>query len=256
MPESLGNTRWVLPAGIVCDSCNNYFALKVERPLLDSGHFKSLRARQDIPNKRGVAPPVEGVLWGTDIELSMELGRRGHPHSLWATKERDSSRFVEHLFSHSEGLLVFPLSAAVQEKLLARLLAKVALEFFTERIYQVPGWEEPALDDPQLDALRTFARRGDRPAQWPYNERRIYAEDSKFIGENGEEYQTVHEADFLYTSQNELYSVVCIFGVEYAINMGGPDIDGYKRWLTENNDASPLYLKPQSPGAGRPGHLK
>ena len=31
LPESLGNEEHILPAGIVCDRCNNYFASSVEQ---------------------------------------------------------------------------------------------------------------------------------------------------------------------------------------------------------------------------------
>ena len=34
IPESLGNKEHILPKGIVCDKCNQYFAIKLEKPLL------------------------------------------------------------------------------------------------------------------------------------------------------------------------------------------------------------------------------
>jgi hypothetical protein len=36
IPESLGNTTRTLPKGVVCDTCNNYFARKVEKPFLEA----------------------------------------------------------------------------------------------------------------------------------------------------------------------------------------------------------------------------
>lgn len=35
IPESLGNKEHILPKGVVYDNCNNYFAVKIEKPLLD-----------------------------------------------------------------------------------------------------------------------------------------------------------------------------------------------------------------------------
>ena len=31
-------------------------------------------------------------------------------------------------------------------------------------------------------------------------------------------------------------------GIEYAINLGGPIIEGYDFWLKKNKDKSPLYI--------------
>ena len=64
VPESLGNLAHVLPAGVVCDVCNQYFARKIERPLLESPVFRLLRADMAVPNKRGRVPawePKEGI---------------------------------------------------------------------------------------------------------------------------------------------------------------------------------------------------
>lgn len=51
----------------------------------------------------------------------------------------------------------------------------------------------------------------------------------------------MHEADFLVTPQEEIYHVQAIFGLEFAINIGGPSGDGYLAWLKDNDQASPLY---------------
>ena len=61
IPESLGNIDHVLPVGAVCDGCNQYFARKVERPLLESPMFRLLRANMEIPNKRGRIPTWEAT---------------------------------------------------------------------------------------------------------------------------------------------------------------------------------------------------
>ena len=49
------------------------------------------------------------------------------------------------------------------------------------------------------------------------------------------------EWDFLYTKQLKLFFVVVIFGTEFAINVGGPDISGFRAWLKENSNKSPLH---------------
>lgn len=56
IPESLGNADHMLPRGVVCDACNNYFSRKIEKPLLDSGVFRLLRADRRIKTKKGRVP--------------------------------------------------------------------------------------------------------------------------------------------------------------------------------------------------------
>ncbi len=51
IPESLGNTEHILNPGIVCDQCNNYFASKVEGPLLSDPYFRYQFSQADIPTK-------------------------------------------------------------------------------------------------------------------------------------------------------------------------------------------------------------
>jgi len=60
----------VLPAGVVCDGCNNYFAVKVEGPLLKTGSLRQLRARQGVPTKRGRLMPVLGRFEDIDADLA------------------------------------------------------------------------------------------------------------------------------------------------------------------------------------------
>src|SRR4030042_2163802 len=56
IPESLGNTEHTLPRGSVCDACNQYFASKVEKPVLGSGVFRFLRSKMNVPSKKGKIP--------------------------------------------------------------------------------------------------------------------------------------------------------------------------------------------------------
>ena len=56
IPESLGNKTIVLPVGVVCDSCNNYFAVKVEGPLLGQVYFQHFRFNNFIPSKKKRIP--------------------------------------------------------------------------------------------------------------------------------------------------------------------------------------------------------
>jgi len=41
--------------------------------------------------------------------------------------------------------------------------------------------------------------------------------------------------------------VIAIFGLELTINMGGPEIGGYSKWLDEHVNISPLYFGKNAP---------
>jgi len=134
--------------------------------------------------------------------------------------------------------------------LMSRLLAKIALEFLTARCIQREGWDEFIIDNLEFDLIRNHARRG-APREWPYSHRTLY--DERFCFDEDTAVQRVWEWTTFVARQDgvlhEVYSVLCLFGEEYAINYAGPDIEGYKLWLLSNGAASPLY--PDGLPAGR-----
>jgi hypothetical protein len=100
-------------------------------------------------------------------------------------------------------------------------------------------------EDEQLDPIRAWVRYGKTTEVWKFNERRIYEQNKKHSSNIGESYQVIFEYDFLVTNQNEIYFCLAILGQEFTINLGGPSIDGYVLWLSENGQKSPLYMKKQ-----------
>ena len=52
IPESLGNKELILRPGVVCDECNQYFAVKIEKPLLEMKYFQNVRFRNNIKSKK------------------------------------------------------------------------------------------------------------------------------------------------------------------------------------------------------------
>jgi len=239
IPESLGNEEHTLERGIVCDACNNYFSIKIEGPLLSSLHFRNLRSRQFISNKRGRIPPQEGLfpLGRMPINLHPEIDGS---LSVSSRDERDSPAFVRALMHSNKGTFLFPLSAPIDRRLLARFLGKIGVEIVAQRVSRSEGLLNELIENEAMSVIREFVRRGSGPAEWPYSQRRIYAEGLLF-GEGVNSYEVLHEYDLLITKENEYYAVVCLFGEEFTINLGGPSIDGYLRWLESNNHRSPLY---------------
>jgi len=76
VPESLGNKHHVLPPGVVCDKCNNYFARKVEKPFLDSPAVRSLRFHQAVPSKANRIPEMEAVV-APDVPTILRHAQEG-----------------------------------------------------------------------------------------------------------------------------------------------------------------------------------
>lgn len=236
IPESLGNAEHILPPGVVCDGCNNYFAVKIEGPLLSSDHFVHLRHRLDLLNKRGLPTPVRGVYPGGRIAVKLLGGADGLSIGPWRPQDKD--QFTAAVTSNKGGRIYVPFPAAPDERLLARFVAKVAVEILAQRTIEAGEKAATLLDQDELAAIRRFARYGDRPGDWPIHRRRLYAETKVFP--DGD-YQVLHEFTLLATDAGECYAVICLFGEELVINLGGPSVDGYVAFLAGNNERSPLY---------------
>lgn len=237
IPEALGNTTFILPRGIVCDRCNNYFAIKVERPLLEVGWFRDMRARQGVPSKRRRLLAVNGHLQDTDIQM---FGVRiASDRIAFGLSETNTRPITWGDLVRAPGLFIHDESAPVDQRLFSRLIAKIALEMVAQRIHHLPGWEEYAIDHPQFDPIRAYARFGQGP-DWPVHSRRIYAEEATMFLASGEQHQVVHETDILLTPEQHGYAVICIFGVEHVINLTGPSVLTYQSWLQEHDGRSPL----------------
>lgn len=237
IPESLWNTKQILPIGIVCDKCNNYFSRKVEKPFLCSPDMEALRFHQAIPSKKGRIPPIKGLLAGSMSPIRAH--RSLDENNVAMSVELDAEQFKLVESGRATTLYLptgFEKPTTVET---SRFLAKIALEAIVQRLEGSEGGIEYIVSEEQFDPIRNHARYG-QPRDWPYHSRRIYDanEDQKIHGKEG---QIVHEYDFLSTEQGELYFVLALYGVEMTINVGGPDIEGYERWLKENNDESPLY---------------
>ncbi len=240
IPESLGNTKTILPPGIVCDKCNNYFARKVEAELLNSDFFKFARFRNAIPSKKGKIPNLEPILGPDSSVLGMYKTTNGL-QGIYPLDIKSEQSFISHLDEHKSGTISYPIPRKVNTYSMSRLLAKIGIELLTSRVINAPGWEEEVIFKPELDALRKYARYGSQVFEWQFYERRIYDENVPIKDENGNLYEILNEMDLLFSNGQFLFSVVCIFGIEYTIDMANPDIKLYKNWLKKNNYKSPLY---------------
>lgn len=246
VPESLGG-KYFLEKGIVCDNCNNYFAVKVEKPFLEHETLMFLRSDQAIPNKKGKIPMHEAILL-PDFSVQIQPLVSGHRIM---SLEPDAIRYL--MQQHSVTIEIKGDYSVPTGPTLSRMIAKMALEAMAHRIMSYSDGINYLANHEQLDLIRNHARRGDN-ANWPVNKRKIYNVDAAWKDEVGLKVQVLHEHDILHTDKGEYYFIIILFGIEFVINYGGPEIDGYLKWLEDNNGISPLYSKKNSDFEIKPWH--
>lgn len=69
IPESLGNKNLILPKGIVCDKCNNYFSREIERPVLNSETFQQIRFFEKVKSKKGKFSSSSFLFMGEECKI-------------------------------------------------------------------------------------------------------------------------------------------------------------------------------------------
>lgn len=256
VPESLGNTTFILPLGYVCDKCNNYFAREVEKPFLELPEIRLLRFQEAIPNKKNKMPEVDGLLNGT---YPIKLKRRLNHHNEVINNAEVSTETIDTILKASPKMTII-VPAFTNDMLppnnliTSRFLAKMALEALADKLKDIDNSLEELVNDSQFDMLRNHARLGTNKS-WPCSIRRIYNYNKIWEYSDGLNGQVVHESDFLLIPveenqqsttefiMTEIYFVVALWGIEFAINMGGPEIVGYENWLKAHGDISPLYFE-------------
>ena len=251
IPESLGNKHHFLPKGYVCDECNHYFAIKIENELLSQPYFVSLRFRNEISTKKGKLVRQKmffpGALKSTDVV--MQTTENGVIASF------DDDELYEAIKAGKTSKMIAPYISEPEypNKTMSRFLAKCAYEYFLYIMdkdkYDLCVREMLGNKNDELKNLREYARYGKGP-YWQYNQRRIYSEGALFYNkEEKKSYETLHEMTLFvrdFSKKNngiielEIYFVIAVSGIEYAICLSDPDISEYRKWLKENNDKSPL----------------
>jgi len=156
---------------------------------------------------------------------------------------------IEIQFKHG---IVMENNMIKSTRIVSRLIAKMALEALAAKLSSDNNSLDVLVDDVQFDLIRDHARLR-TTKNWPCSIRRIYSINKKWNTMDNKDVQVIHESDFLFPSYkstnfsdseyitSELYFIVILWGIEFAINMGGSELEGYKVWLREHNNISPLY---------------
>lgn len=248
IPESLGNKKHILPQGFVCDSCNHYFAVKIEKDLLEQPYFLSLRSRNNIRTKKNKL--VKRKMIFPEICDSSEISTEelNNGNILYIDNENVYNDIINKR-THSMLELVYT-EPQFPNTIMARFLAKCAMEYI---IYIIKGEQRMAFITEvmykQLKPIRMFARYG--IGNWSYSQRRVYNEGAIFTDEKCKfSYENLHEMFLFFRNYkkigknmiySEIYFATIIMGIEYVICITDPDISGYtQHWLKENNKKFPL----------------
>jgi HNH endonuclease len=249
IPESLGNVEHVLPPGWVCDDCNNYFSREVEAPFLNSCYGRHSRFEMLVPSKRGNVPPATGLYAQSRSKVDLYVDKEDCL-SICASPGENEKSFIESFLKSTHGTLYIPAATLPPQNYeTARFIGKIAMEVLAQRCMYLHGWNNEVVDKRELDELRTYVRRGRPGFIWPVNIRRIYPPDFLFADGTFAPHEILHEWDILTIPDNtipqvsEYYSIIAIFGVEYAINLGGAELDGFHQWLKDNDNDSLLHSK-------------
>lgn len=252
IPESLGNKEHILPSGYVCDTCNNYFSIKIERDLLAQPYFVSMRSHNEILTKKGKL--VKEKMIFPEVSRTIETMLQTAGNKLILSFD-DEEELYNHIKNGEVKTVMIPhiLEPEYPNTIMSRFLAKCAYEYFLynmgEDKYDLCVQELLGSESDILKDLREYARYG-KGKYWQYNQRRIYSEGDCFFNQDENiHYEILHEMKLFpkeykhYPNGNveaEIYFVMCIAGIEYAICLSDPDISGYQKWLEEHNGISPL----------------
>ncbi len=241
IPESIGNTTAVLPPGIVCDKCNNYFSVKIEGPLLDESYFRHMRYHTRIRTKKGNPPRIEGIHLDTLVSLNLYPNIDGQGASIGASYPHQEALLLDSLSSRGGFSFIVPFPTPPNEQLLSRLLGKVALEAYALHYLKEGLDVQELVHDAELDPLRDYVRRGFKPKIWPFNSRRLYDPEHHFTIPGQPPGAILCGWTAQQVTPEDPYFILELFGVEYALNIGFPEVDKYRRWLIDNANRSPLH---------------
>lgn len=234
VPASFGNSTSILPKGVVCDKCNNYFARKIEEPFLNSEVVLQLRQELEINNRDGkiinkfIDLPTKNIM-----QISQNL------YLVMSQEDKAEEEIRQSVFEYQEYLKRTDELLTKHDYNLSRLLAKMAVEAFVYKCLDSMDVIEYVIEDEIFKNIRKYVRYGGNYI-WEYNARRIYARNEAYYGDITSHIN--YEFDFLFTSQGRVYFVIVMYGIEYVIDIIDTTISEYAEWLKDNHYTCPLYL--------------
>jgi hypothetical protein len=239
IPESLGNDCFILNKGVVCDSCNNKFSTKFEQQLLNIPFFKQTRHKLNIVSKKGKIPSDRGFMIHPDAAVDFHKHKRKGESidvpDVEAKKKLKNRKKVE-VFTVTFG----PVGEG--NIFLSKFLGKIAIEnlaFYAQNNgIPVNGY----LAQDCLTLMKNYVRKSQKNEYWPYKCRILFHQEAGFINQKSGECQTiVTTIRFIHTKENALFHQFLFMGVEYTIDVLNPSTELIEKWLSENNNRSPVF---------------
>ncbi len=234
VPASFGNSISILPKGIVCDKCNNYFARKIEAPFLNSEAVLQLRQELEIHNRDGkVVNRFADLPTKNIMQISQDL------HLVMSHEDKTEEEVEQAVFNYQKHLKITDELLIKPDYNLSRLLAKMAVEAFVYKCLDDMNVIDYIIEDETFKKIRQYVRYGGN-YNWEYSARRIYARNEAYYGDVPTHIN--YEFDFFFTSQGKAYFIIVMYGIEYVINIIDNTISDYAEWLKDNHYISPLYI--------------
>ncbi|GHT44561.1 hypothetical protein AGMMS49965_20470 [Bacteroidia bacterium] len=131
IPESLGNKEHTLWKGAVCDKCNNYFAVKIEKEFLKQPYFTNLRFRNIIPTKKNKLVPQKFPSSNSKgyEEITFDINENGISFGFESEHSEIVSKIKEGKKKQLRILMI--IEPEPNNYILSRFLAKCAFEYLT-----------------------------------------------------------------------------------------------------------------------------
>ncbi len=163
LPESLGGGDWaVLPEGLLCDKCQNFFGSSIEQQALADYPFSYFRVFSGIPTKKGKPPWFAS--WEGTIKASLHPGIFVYePPEIFRNAVEEGRKSVIRLLAHP-----------LKPQIVCRFLLKMGLEV-------VATDNTKAVFDKKFDKARTFALLGEKRQDWCYLQQEDHPAASYYI---------------------------------------------------------------------------
>ncbi|RZK26142.1 MAG: HNH endonuclease [Flavobacterium sp.] len=236
IPESLGNTQFILRRGIVCDKCNNYFSHTFEQGLLDLPFFKEIRHKLNAKSKKGKIPNGKGFVVDPSFgELEFHKDR-GLEESIIVNEQvklKDSGEIKVFVPVYS--------SPGSDNVFVSKFLGKMAIEALVIYAEWYKCKIEDIVNQKPYEALKNYVRRGKKGQFWQYYVRSLYHPDAGFQDpKTGDYFKVTSSFTFIYSGTSKVFFQYLIMGTELTIDLINDNTDDIQRWFVENNGKSPV----------------